>query len=70
MTISDDVTVTKKGETVTASDISVGDIVKLKYDENNDLAEVKVSAKHKHGRKASETTTEDSTADADQSASA
>ena len=70
VTVSDDVTVTKKGETVSASDISVGDIVKLKYDENDDLAEVKVSAKHKHGRKAAEAAAEDSTADTDQSATA
>ncbi|MBR3666576.1 MAG: hypothetical protein IKN66_05390 [Ruminococcus sp.] len=52
--ITDDVAVTKKGESAAASDIAVGDIVKLRYDENDKLTEVKVSAKHKHRSKVSE----------------
>ncbi|MBR6046064.1 MAG: hypothetical protein IKP47_10570 [Ruminococcus sp.] len=43
--------VTKKGEDAAVSDISVGDIVKLKYDENGELTKVKVCG-HRHGKKA------------------
>ena len=52
--ITDDVAVTRKGESASASDIAVGDIVKLKYDENGSLTEVKVSGKHKHHSKTAE----------------
>lgn len=56
VTLSDDVTVTKKGESAAASEISTGDIVKLKYDENEELTEVKVFSKHKHHAKTEENT--------------
>jgi len=52
--ITDDVAVTRKGESASASDIAVGDIVKLKYDENGSLTEVKVSGKHRHHSKTAE----------------
>lgn len=45
--LTSDVTLKKHGKTITAADISEGDIIKLKYDQNNKLVEVKVSTKHK-----------------------
>ena len=45
--LTSDVTLKKHGKTITAADISEGDILKLKYDQNNKLVEVKVSTKHK-----------------------
>ena len=68
--LTDDVTVTKKGEAAEVSDISEGDIVKLKYDENGELTSVKVSSGHKQGRKAGKTSEADSTSDAEQGATA
>ena len=54
MSVTSDVTLKKKGESITASDISVGDIVKLKYDGNNKLVQIKVSSKHKHTKPSQE----------------
>lgn len=73
--ITSDITVTKKGETISAADIKEGDIIKLKYDNNNKLISVKVSSKHKHSKTADEKATTESSADssnksADQSSNA
>lgn len=57
--ITSEVALKKKGEAITASDISVGDIVKLKYDENNKLVKVKVSSKHKHSKSSEDKQTTD-----------
>jgi ribosomal 50S subunit-recycling heat shock protein len=57
--VTSDVTLKKKGESITASDISVGDIVKLKYDGNNKLVQIKVSSKHKHTKPSQEKQTSD-----------
>lgn len=70
VSLTDDVTVTKKGKAAEVSDISEGDIVKLKYDENGELTSVKVSSGHKQGRKAGKTSEADSTSDAEQGATA
>ncbi|MCR5718149.1 MAG: hypothetical protein K6F80_03820 [Oscillospiraceae bacterium] len=45
VTLGSGVTIEKDGETITAADISVGDVLRLKYDDNGTLVKVKVSQK-------------------------
>ncbi len=61
--ITSDMTVTKKGETVSAADIKVGDIIRMKYDNNNKLISVKVSSKHKPSKKTDEKANAESSTD-------
>lgn len=63
ITITSDIVVKKKGETISVSDVNTDDIIKLKYDENNKLVEVKVSSKHKKNKSAEEKTAANSTTD-------
>ena len=62
--ITSDMTVTRKGETISAADIKEGDIIKLKYDDNNKLVSIKVSSKHKQSKPSDENANSESQADA------
>ena len=51
VTITDSVTIEKKGEAVAISDVSEGDLLKLVYDENDNLVKVKFTKnKGGHGK--------------------
>ena len=49
LTVTDNITIEKKGETAAVSDISEGDIVKLTYSDSGELTGVKLKG-HKHSR--------------------
>lgn len=55
-TVSDSVTVSKKGEEASVSDISEGNMVKLGYNESGVLESVKLMKGHKHGSKTADGT--------------
>ena len=48
VTVTDNITVSKKGAEASVSDISEGDIIKLGYNENAELESVKLMKGHKH----------------------
>ena len=48
VTVTDNITVSRKGAEASVSDISEGDIIKLGYNENAELESVKLMKGHKH----------------------
>ena len=54
MTVTDNITVSRKGAEASVSDISEGDIIKLGYNENAELESVKLMKGHKHSRSGAE----------------
>ena len=58
VTVTDTLSISKKGEEASVSDISEGDTLKLVYNENGKLESVKLIKGHKHGSKKTDSSTE------------